>query len=168
MIIGDVHITGVPAPDTIARRGVGDIKRLYNSDGTYRDVIALINDTGAATVAGQVCTVGYGASAASGLLAKTVAAVSVDVKLAVAESAISFGNVGWFCIHGWVDALVEGTTDVTAGDFLKLVAGTTTIAFIKDGTSRTSDSGAVAMAGQTANSEVSTRVLLFDERCDID
>ena len=170
MIIGDSLNRGVPSPDTINRRQVGDIKRLYNSDGTWRDVICLLNDTGAATVVNQVVMIGFGASPASGLLAKTLAAVTVDVKIAVAESAIPFGDPGWFAIHGWVDALVEGTTDVAAGDALMVVVATDADAFVVDtsGANRTTRTGAFALAGQTANSAVLTRVLLLSDRCDVD
>ena len=62
-----------------------------------------------------------------------------------------------------MDALVEGTTDVAAGDFLKIAQATSTTGYLKDGTSKTTSSHAIAHAAQTANSNVAAKVYLIGE-----
>lgn len=165
MITGNSHITGVPTPDTLNRRGVGDQKRLYNTDGTYREVVRMLNDTGGATVAGQVCMVGYGVPAASGFLAKTPATSPTgSVELVVAEDAIAFGDPGWFAVYGLVDALVHGTTPVVAGDQLQVTVATSTTAFVDSTAIRGERAAAKAMAAQSTAGAVLTRVRLYGLR----
>lgn len=95
-------------------------------------------------------------------------ATTVDVTVVVAASAVAASSWGWFFFKGYCDVLVEGTTDVAKDDYLKLLTGTTATALLKDGTSRTTDSIAIACAAQASNSEVSTKVYLFGDKVDID
>ena len=67
----------------------------------------------------------------------------------------------WVIHAGVCDALVDGTTDVAVSDFLKLTSGTSATAFIKDGTSYTTSSHAIAMAASTLDSANQTKIYLI-------
>jgi len=67
-------------------------------------------------------------------------------------------------VWGWYTCLVEGTTDVAKDDFLKIDTSVSTTAPIKDGTTKTTGSVAIAAEAQATNSAVAARVFLLGER----
>lgn len=130
--------------------------------------IRLYNATGGALTANATYMVDFDGDEETNPKVIACAAVTVDVHVVVAAAATAAASWGWFTYAGYCDALVEGTTDVAKDDYLKIVAATSATSFIKDGTSRTADSGAIACAAQAANSSVATKVFLFGDRFDID
>jgi hypothetical protein len=83
----------------------------------------------------------------------------------VALTALADVSYGWFAYHGYVDALVDGgTTDVTAGHFVKLANASTAV--VEDGANYAATSIALCMPGQTA-ATTSTRVYMLGYRATI-
>jgi hypothetical protein len=127
----------------------------------------VFNNTGGALVTGAVYMVAYGAAGKNPQII-ACAAVTANCYVCVATEAAADQTWTDVVMEGVVDAMVEGTTDVAAADFLKIVAATDADAFIKDGTTKTTDSFAIALAAQAANSAVLTKVWLTGEIGDID
>lgn len=137
--------------------------------GELREEIYLYNATAAAIVVGQCVLIEYTGLPGTNPQAIALAAkTAIYYHLAVALEAIADLGKGWFAITGPVDALVEGTTDVAIGDFLKVTAGTSSTGLIKDGTTKTEDSYAIAHAAQAANSNVLTKVWLIGDEAEPD
>lgn len=115
---------------------------------------------GSSLAAGQPVVIGY--SHTYGKTAVVAATSAFAVRTAVATKAMSAAGYLWVQTEGTCEALIDGTTDVTAGDFLEVIdAG---VAFIKDGAARTTVSGAVAVDAQAANSAVKVTVYLLPEQ----
>ena len=89
------------------------------------------------------------------------AVATVSRRCGVADKAYATGDIAFLIAGGEVEAKVEGTTDVVSGDFLKLAPGTTATALIKDGTTETNSSVALAVDAQAANSEVIVTVMML-------
>lgn len=68
----------------------------------------------------------------------------------------------WCQFRGDAYVLVDGTTDVAKDDFLEVL--NTGTALVKDGTSRTTNSVAIAQEARTANSAGLTYVYLLGDR----
>lgn len=81
--------------------------------------------------------------------------------IVVAQEATATASWGWFACVGYTQCGVEGTTDVAKDDYLKLTSGTSAVAFIKDGSSYTTSSHAIATEAQTTNSVVNIKVYLL-------
>lgn len=131
-------------------------------------LVRLINNSGGALVKNQVVLVEYTGLGTTNPGVITVAAKTPNYFAVVATEAVAASAFSWFVFQGYVDALVEGTTDVAVGDFLKLVAGTSSTGFIKDGTAKTTKSFAIAHAAQATDSAVAAKVYLFGETADPD
>ena len=145
----------------------GAIRTMGDASGNYGKQIRLYKPSGAALTVSQVLRVSY-VGTSPGVLPAIAAVASGTAtfdRLVVAVNATVSGTFDWFWIEGFCPILVEGTTDVAAGDFLKSVAGTSTTALIKDSsTTRSANSFAVAMAAQTANSEVAVLCYLIGDQ----
>lgn len=155
--------------NTVALDNPAAVKEVeYNSSGETGWAIRLFKPTGAALVKGAVVKIAYSGQASGDPQVATVTsgAAAFD-RVVVAAEAVSSGTFGWFFFAGVCDAMVDGTTDVTLGDYLKMVAGTDNDAFIKDGTALTINSCAVAMAAQASDANVLTKVRLLGERVTI-
>lgn len=135
-----------------------------NRTGKVGHLVRLYNATGGVLVLNAVYMVNYSGNPATSPQVIAAAASTPTRELVVAKEAVAIASWGWFCFSGWTDALVEGTTDVAIGDFLKFASATSTTAFIKDGTTITASSHAIAGAAQTANSEVATLIELLGDR----
>ena len=143
--------------------------------GTTEDVypllgnaLTLYNGSGGEIAKGQVCLVDFAKDDLKEAKATPLsAAIAFPVLLAVATEVVADTKYGVFQTFGEVDALVEGTTDVAAGNFLKVDVSVSTTGFIKDGTSRSAASGAIAKAAQADNSEVLTSVFLLGQQCTV-
>lgn len=133
-------------------RGPQKIKFYNNNTGGTTTVgqTYLVKTVGVANFSPQIVTA---SSAISGLASTD----SVQIRVAVALEAVAAS--GWVkcAIEGYVDALVDGTTDVAIGDFLKFAPATKTTP-IKDGAAETLKSFAVACEASTANSANMTRI----------
>lgn len=158
--------TALDSPGQIRLRSYVDSNGVETGDVCRQ--VRLYNATGGALVAGATYMVDFDGDEETNPKVIACAAVTVDVQVVIAQEATATASWGWFTYAGYCDALVEGTTDVAKDDYLKIVAGTSATSFIKDGTARTSDSGAIATAAQTANSSVLTKVFLLGDRFDID
>lgn len=130
--------------------------------------VRLINNSGGALVKNQVVLVEYTGLGTTNPGVITVAAKTPNYYAVVATEAVAASAFSWFVFQGYVDALVEGTTDVAAGDFLGLTAATSTTGFLKDSASKTTKSFAIAHAAQTTNSNVAAKVFLIGEAADPD
>ena len=80
-------------------------------------------------------------------------------EIAVVCDVIASGAFGRMQTRGFAEAAVEGTTDVAAGDFLKVT--NTLNEFVKDGAAKTVNSSAVAIDAQAANNNVVVSVYLL-------
>lgn len=137
----------------------------YTSDNMPYQVAKVYNGTGSALVANRPYLVTYAGSSVTveNPRVTALAAVAGPYQVVIAEEAIPNGEWGWVCFQGYHDCGVEGTTDVAAGDFLKVAAGTSTSGLVKDGTSRTVESVAIACAAQASNAVVDKRVFLLGD-----
>jgi hypothetical protein len=148
-----------------------ELRHYMASDGTQTgkvgQFVRLYNATGAPTVAKAVYMTNYSGNPATSPQVIACATSTPTRELVVAAEVVATASWGWFCFAGWCDALVDGTTDVATGDFLKLTSGTSTTAFIKDGTTITAASHAIAGAASTADSANSTLIELFGDRATV-
>jgi hypothetical protein len=169
------HPSGFMPRNVAAGDSPGQIRLIsyVNSSGVETGeacrIVRLFNDRGAACVLGGVYMVDFDATVAQNLkVATCVAETSVQRQVVVAMAATADQAWGWFAYAGYVDALVDGdTTDVAAGDYLKITAGTNADAFLGNTTSRTVDSFAIAMAANTST-EALTKVFLLGDPADVD
>lgn len=90
--------------------------------------------------------------------------VAVAYEAAGGGSSIADATFGWYVVQGYVEAFVEGTTDVAKDDFLQVAVGTDADAFIGNTSARTTGSFGIACEAQAANSAVLTDIYLFGER----
>lgn len=149
--------TVYPVVDGLQRRTV------KLSDGVISHQVQLYNATGGVLSAGGFYLVNYGGTTATAPNPRVTAPATQAAARLYVVSATALADVswGWFTYLGYCDALVEGTTDVTAADFLKLVNAQ--VYCVKDATTRSTATVAIALAAQAANSAVSSRVFLLGE-----
>jgi len=126
--------------------------------------ISAYNETGTATVVGEVVVIAYAEAYTTKAVvtAKSAVLARTAVSLAIAADHV----LGWYQYAGEAEALVDGdTTDVSAGDFLKIYD--TDTAFIQDGAARTAHSAAVAIDANASTAALKT-VMLIPEQHTID
>ena len=128
--------------------------------------IKVYNGTSGALTKGGVYMVVYDGDEETNPKLAAPATVAADAQVVVATAASADATWCWVVVSGYVDALVEGTTDVAKDDFLK--ATNAQIYFVKDATTKSTDSAAIACAAQAANSAVLTKVYLIGDLVDID
>lgn len=117
--------------------------------------------TGARAV-GDVVMLTYSNTAGQEVTAADAATSTFPVRTAVAATVNAGTELSWFQVEGIAEASVDGTDDVAAGDFLEVL--NTADDFIKDGTSRTTVSGAIAVDAQTTDAPVVVTVVLIGEQ----
>lgn len=112
---------------------------------------------------GQLYTLTYDGDEATNPTGSANATSTVYQYLVVATKTSTTAGFQWAQYKGDCDfALVDGTTDVAKDDFLEVInAGT---AMIKDATSRSALSVAIAREAQTANAATATLVYLIGDR----
>jgi len=141
----------------------------YNSDNqTPFQLCRVYNGTGGALTANRpylLTFAGTSTTVENPRVTALAAQAGVQNHVVIAHEAIPDASWGWVCYQGYHDCGIEGTTDVAAGDFLKVDAATSTAGLIKDGTSRTQQSCAIACEAQADNSVVAKRVYLFGGPC---
>ena len=125
-----------------------------------KQYISAYNETGSATVVGEVAILDYANT--YGVKAIVVATKAFPVKTAISLAIAADHVLGWYQVGGEAEAGVEGTAAVTAGDFLEVL--NTELAFKKDGAARTTNSAAVAVDAQAAGSIVVVTVRLINEQ----
>lgn len=155
--------------DTFLRSRVGDFQSILDAPPPAAGIeveedgkryVSAYNETGSASAKGEVATIAYSNDYGTEVIA--AATTTFPVRTAVGVKAYAQHELGWWQIAGEAEALVEGTTDVAAGDFLEVL--NTETAFKKDGASRTTVSGAVAIDAQATNSAVLSTVRLIPEQ----
>lgn len=160
---------GIQGLSTLANDAPGAIRyfEYVDSNGvnTHEPQIRvrLYNATGGACVVGASYMVSYDGDEESNPSVIACAAVTPPVWVVFATEATPAASWGWFIIAGYADILVEGTTDVAKDDFLESTPATSATALIKDGTSKTTGSVAIACAAQAANSAVLTKCYIIGE-----
>lgn len=141
----------------------------YNSDNqTPFQIVRVYNGTGGALTANRpylLTFAGTSTSAENPRVTALAAQAGVQNHVVIAHEAIADASWGWVCYQGYHDCGIEGTTDVAAGDYLLVSAGVSTTGLVKDGTSRTQQSCAIACEAQATNSVVDKRVYLFGGPC---
>jgi hypothetical protein len=136
----------------------------YNSDNTPFQLCKVYNGTGGALTANRpylLTFAGTSTTAENPRVLALAAQAGVQNHIVIAHEAIPDASWGWVCYQGYHDCGIEGTTDVSAGDYLLVSAGVSTTGLVKDGTSRTQQSCAIACEAQATNSVVDKRVYLF-------
>lgn len=168
------HPSGLLGRSTLANDTPGQIRLQSYVDPTTGDtnepqrVVRLYNNLAAAasTVKGAVYMVVYDGDEESNPQIIAPAAVTANCNVVVALGVNLTATWGWYAFAGYVDALVEGTTDVAKDDFLKVTAPNAQ--FVKDGATKTTDSFAISTAAQAADSAVLTKVWLIGSEADVD
>jgi hypothetical protein len=131
--------------------------------GGNASIVSLYNGTGGDLVVGEVVVIAYDDAAGAELCVATAATIAAPgVRTAVAAEAVTDDTFGLFYVGGLCQALVNGTTDVDAGDFLEVINGADN--FIKDGTSRAITSAAVAVEAYTDATDALKWVVLIPEQ----
>ena len=92
--------------------------------------------------------------------AACAAEASIYKRWGVADKDYAIGDVAFLLAEGECEMNVESTTDVAAGNYLKIAPGTTATAAIYEGTTETNSSVAMALEAKTANSEALITVVL--------
>jgi hypothetical protein len=171
------HVAVVPTPSAllngvspayeITESYVNPTTGLVEGDRIKR---RLYNGRGSATVAGGVYIQQHDGDEETSPRVITCAAQAADVEVVVSIGIVADASWGWFVYKGYVDALVEGTTDVAKDDTLKVVTASSPAAFIQDTAALvvTPDSVAVACAAQTSATPTLTKVQMFGSRADVD
>lgn len=127
--------------------------------------VRLYNGTGSALVTGRPYAVEATGAEATQWQAITPAALAVYQHVVIALEDTAAASFGWFAIQGFVDALVESTTDIADLDYLDVTPGTSAVAMIKDNsTVRSTASVARACEARTANDVGMIRVQLLGDR----
>lgn len=120
------------------------------------------NASGAAIAAGQAVACDFSNTTYPGKEVEKPATALLDRFAGIAVEAIADGAWGWIQVWGPYDtALVEGTTDITAGDSLKMVNAQWYL--VKDaaaGTEATYARHAIAMEGFTTNGTGNIKVFI--------
>lgn len=133
----------------------------------------LKNDTGGTLVVGTPMVIRSKGGGDEPHCVAALAAAPTDTpeEIAVVLTALVDQAWGWFCVEGFCEALVEGGTDCTAGDYLSadvnIVSGG---AFKEDSTTRTKNSFAMYMdpTDETTGSAATLRLIrLFGEAAEI-
>lgn len=141
------------------------------SDHLPQCVIRAYNGTGSALTAGRPYILTFdGDEETNPSVAVATASMTGEVtsgsalrRVVVALKATANATWDWFAIQGYVNCLVEGTTNVAKDDYLELVPASTATALQKDA-ALGNTSVAIACAAQEDNSEVLCRVFLLGER----
>lgn len=137
----------------------------YNDDNTPYQVVRLYN-AGSALTANRPYLVTFAGTAVTTENPRVTALADTGdtpACVVVAMEAVGATSWGWFAFQGYVECGVEGTTDVAAGDFLLVSAGVSTTGLVKDATTRSKRSCAIAMEAQASNAVVTTRVYLLGD-----
>jgi hypothetical protein len=157
----------IGARDDLANDSPGRVRWVHDANGCHTKLVRLYNGTGSALTQYAVYMLNYDGDEETN--PKVIAcATSTPIRwLVVAQEATAAASWGWFACFGYTECLVEGTTDVAKDDFLKLTSGTSATAFIKDGTTITAASFAIATEAQADNSAVATRVFLLGDKATV-
>jgi hypothetical protein len=97
----------------------------------------------------------------SAVTAACTAVASVFRLTGWATNAAAISTEAILCVAGQFEAYVDGTTDVAAGDFLKLAPGSSAVNLVYEGTTETNSSLAVACEARTTNSAARITVNLI-------
>jgi len=115
--------------------------------------------THAALTKGQPYQITYGTTSGQELVSVAPATTTIFHYIGVPWRSESKGVLAWLQIKGPCDALVNGTTDVVAGDYLEVLNGGTY--FVKDHATRTAKGAAKMAAAYTNNATGSHRIVLL-------
>lgn len=153
----DVRFSPVARPPTAP----GVLVQIVDA-GTARTktFLSAYNRVGAAVKQGQVATINYVTTYGTAAIANATKTFPVRTGVFMYRQAAD--DLCWLQIGGKAKALVDGTTDVAAGDSLEVL--NTGTAFVKDTTARSALSGAIALEAQAANEAVLVDVELIPEQ----
>ena len=148
----------IPPRGTASADSAGAVRVVEYTDpitglptGDLRREMRMFNNTGAATVIGDVYQATFSGDAAKNPTVIVCATATPTKNVAVAVEVIADQAFGWFAICGWVNASLEATGNITALHFLKLTSGTSALAFIEDGAAETTSSHAIAVLAITTD-----------------
>ncbi len=126
--------------------------------------VRLYNGVGSALVTGRPYAVEATGAEATQWQVITPAALAVYQYVVVAMEDVPAASFGRFAVQGFVDAMVDGTTDVADLDYLDVTPGTSAVAFIKDhSTARSTASVARACEARTTDSAGLARIQLIGD-----
>ena len=150
-----------------ARRAVSYIA----SDGTVTNEPQIqhriYNGLGAASVTGGAYVIAYDGDEETNPKFILPVTAAFDSECCVTPAIVADATWSWVVTAGYVDALVEGTTDVVKDDFLK-VTQANGASFITDTSTRSADSMAIATAGQTSATPTLTKIFILGGAHDVD
>jgi len=122
--------------------------------------VSAYNETGTATVIGEVVIIDYANDYA--VKAIVAATKTFPVTTAISLAIAAAHALDWYQYAGEAEALVDGdTVDVAVGDFLEIC--NTALAFVKDGSARTTLSAAVAVDANATTSALKTVILIPEQ-----
>jgi len=124
----------------------------------------LFNDTGGAAVLGKPYVIRLNAEGNQNPSIAAIAAAPTDTPehIAVAISAVPDQTWGYFCTEGFVEALCDGTTDLTKGDYVAVDVSLG--GFKEDTTTRTKNSFGIYQddTDETTNATLTNRLIYLD------
>jgi hypothetical protein len=159
--------------DTLTENSPWDVRTKRDSNGLPRMEMKVYNGTGGSLVAKQWYEIRYdGDEETNPRLAAVASGAATGLTnkyVCVATEAAADTAWTWVVIWGYYDAFVEGTTDVAKDDYLKFDTSVETEAPIKDGTTPTRLSVAIACEAQaTAGVATDALVFILGERVGVD
>lgn len=115
--------------------------------------------------AGQPRVMTFSSTTTAQPVASAPATITAYQQYVVFPMIAGAADYQWCQFKGDASVLVNGTTDVAAGDFLKLINGGTSL--IKDAATRSADSCAISQVAYTTDSAALTAVYILGERSNI-
>lgn len=156
--------------DTLTYDQPGHVRVQVDSSGRYRREVRLYNAYASAIPSGHPCLIRYDGDEETNPFvvsgASASGAIPID-RYCTPQASVAASSWGWFAFEGYCQALTVGTTDIAKDDYLKS-AVTITAGLMKDGTTLTVNSFAIACEANTTDTVgTSTLVFLLGERCAI-
>lgn len=141
------------------------IRQICNAAGDPCTQIKLYNGTGGALTANRLYVVTLGGTTATAPNPRVAAPATSSVQkyYVVSSAATADASYDWFTLWGYCTLGLEGTSDISAGDWLKAVNAQ--VYAVVDGAAQTAASIGLALEAQAANSVVEKTVFLYGERC---
>lgn len=152
--------------DTLSEDSPFAVRTKRDANGLPRLEMRIYNGTGGALTANACYQLNFDGDEESNPRLAAVASGTVNTQyLVVATEAAANAAWTWGVVWGYYEILVDGNTDVAKDDYLKCTEATPgPTALIKDGTSRSANTVAIATAAQQTNSPVSTLCFILGER----
>lgn len=137
---------------------LGGVAGAFRNEGNRRYVFAYV---ASGVAVGQPRVLTYDGDEETNPTAGAIATQTGYTQFVVFPTIAGADDFQWCQVRGDAYVLVDGTTDVAKDDFLEVINATTSL--VKDATSRSVNSVAIAQEARTTNSAGLTYVFLLGE-----